>query len=313
MQVEDEGHHHEHNNKPDVVLTDVKEEKEHNRETHIMIRSKSDAIIAKPNIREIEQPKDIEMEDVSGLKCRTIDYTAKNSHHEIKTRRSKRSASKHHKRKIILEYTRSTHEFKVTVISNTAKPSKNKLKLNKTQALKIEQNYILPKKIEEVPIEKKPKEDPKKSKQKKSSVSKQTPKKHVSPKTKSSVKSLKVKPKPNTFQTKETKETKEPKESKETKESKVKEVKESKYSLKLRSKKSEERKEKSDTNHSTKRVLLKTIIVKDQKSEKMSVTKESKSSKISPRTRSQKKQVKMKFDRSNSKRKVISKLVESIK
>lgn len=307
MQVEDEGHHHEHNNKPDVVLTDVKEEKEHNRETHIMIRSKSDAIIAKPNIREIEQPKDIEMEDVSGLKCRTIDYTAKNSHHEIKTRRSKRSASKHHKRKIILEYTRSTHEFKVTVISNTAKPSKNKLKLNKTQALKIEQNYILPKKIEEVPIEKKPKEDPKKNKQKKSSVSKQTPKKHVSPKTKSSVKSLKVKPKPNTFQTKETKEPKE------TKESKAKEVKESKYSLKLRSKKSEERKEKSDTNHSTKRVLLKTIIVKDQKSEKMSVTKESKSSKISPRTRSQKKQVKMKFDRSNSKRKVISKLVESIK
>ena len=299
MHAEDEkSHNHEHTPKPDIIIAEEKEEKDYNKETHILIKSKSDAIISKPNIKELEQPKDIEMEDVSGLKSRTIDLTAKHLQNEIKTRRSKRSSNKLLKRKIVLEYTRSTHEFKVTVISNTVKPSKNKLKLNKTQTIKIETNNSLAKKAEEVPVEKKQKEEPKKSKQKKPSVSKQTTKKPASPKAKSSVKSLKVKPKQNTSQTKE---------------EKAKEVKESKYAIKLRSKKSEERKEKSDTNHSTKRVLLKTIFVKDKKVEKVSSIKDTKTSKISPRTRSQKKQVKMKFDRSNSKRKVISKLVESIK
>ena len=72
-----------------------------------------------------------------------------------------------------------------------------------------------------------------------------------------------------------------------TKEAKVKDAKESKYALKLRKKQSEERKEKAEAMHSTKRVLLKTIGVKDQKPEKKVAIKETKVNKVSPRTRSQ--------------------------
>ena len=36
----------------------------------------SDAIISKPNIKEIDQPKDVEMDDISGFKSKTIDLTS---------------------------------------------------------------------------------------------------------------------------------------------------------------------------------------------------------------------------------------------
>jgi hypothetical protein len=79
------------------------------------------------------------------------------------------------------------------------------------------------------------------------------------------------------------------------------------------------KKEKTESIKSTKRVLLKTKITKDNKSRTLrsgvtigSIVKDSKS-KQSPRTRSQKKKQSTKRDPSKSKRKVISKLVESIK
>jgi hypothetical protein len=79
------------------------------------------------------------------------------------------------------------------------------------------------------------------------------------------------------------------------------------------------KKEKTESIKSTKRVLLKTKIIKDTKSRTLrsgvtigSIDKSSKS-KQSPRTRSQKKKQNTKRDPSKSKRKVISKLVESIK
>lgn len=43
---------------------------------------------------------------------------------QLKLNKSKNVLKKLLKRKIVLEYTRSTHEFKVTIISNTMKPSK---------------------------------------------------------------------------------------------------------------------------------------------------------------------------------------------
>lgn len=88
---------------------------------------------------------------------------------------------------------------------------------------------------------------------------------------------------------------------------------------KILEKKSPLNKVKLESGKSTKRVLLKTMVVKESKSRQLrSGTKLGKPSKTeakksSPRTRSQKKKQDDKADTSKIKRKVISKLVESIK
>ena len=66
--------------KPDVDIQEIK------RDVHVLIKSKSDVALVKPNIKESEEPKDEEMEDISGLKCKTIDFTAIKLTNEIKAK-----------------------------------------------------------------------------------------------------------------------------------------------------------------------------------------------------------------------------------
>lgn len=102
-----------------------------------MIKSKSDANVTKSSgpsriyIKDADEPQDEYMEDATENQNNSQNKSMKKS-----LRSQQKSGKTHDRKRIILEYTRSTHQFKVSILKPSSKPKQKQA--SKTQALKID-------------------------------------------------------------------------------------------------------------------------------------------------------------------------------